>query len=330
MKSVNVRRVLSRVAQILGLLLAVAVVNFTLLQLAPGDAAVVIAGDSGAGDPEILEQIRANYGLDEPFVNQLGTYLGKVGQGDFGDSFRFNQSVTSLILARLWPTILLVGTALFFAIIVGISVGVYTARRPDSWSSHLATVLALVGFSIPVFFLGLELVILFSSVLGWLPVGRMSDLQFEGNFIQRWIDIGEHLVLPAFTLGLLYLAQYSRLTRASMLETLQSDFVRTARSKGLSERVVVYKHALRNAVIPVVTVAGLQFGTLLSGALVVETVFDWPGLGRLAFDSVLARDAPVLLGLLLLSSLLVIAANLLTDVVDRFIDPRIRVGGVKA
>jgi len=191
-------------------------------------------------------------------------------------------------------------------------------------------VLALVGFSIPIFFLGLELVILFSSELGWLPVGRMSDLRFEGNMIERWIDIGEHLILPAFTLGVLYLAIYSRLTRASMLEALQSDFVRTARSKGMAERVVVYKHALRNAVIPVVTVAGLQFGTLLSGALVVETVFDWPGLGRLARDSLLARDMPVLLGLLLLSSVLVIAANLLTDVVYRLIDPRIRVGGAKA
>ena len=316
----------SRLAQVIGLVLAVAIVSFTLLQLAPGDAAVVIAGDSGAGDPEVLAEIRETYGLDEPYVTQLGIYLGNVAQGDFGDSFRFNQSVTSLISSRIWPTILLVSTALFFAIIVGVAVGVYTARRPESWSSHLATVLALVGFSIPVFFLGLELVILFSSVLGWLPVGRMSDLQFEGNFIQRWVDIAEHLVLPAFTLGVLYLAQYSRLTRASMLETLQSDFVRTARSKGLSERVVVYKHALRNAVIPIVTVAGLQFGSLLSGALVVETVFDWPGLGRLAFDSVLARDAPVLLGLLMLSSVLVIAANLLTDVVYRFIDPRIRVG----
>lgn len=323
------RNIASRLAQVLGLVLAVAIISFTLLQLAPGDAAIVIAGDSGAGDPEVIQEIRESYGLDKPYVTQLGTYLGKVAQGDFGESYRFNQSVTSLIGSRIWPTVLLVGTALFFAILVGVAVGVYTARRPESWSSHLATVLALVGFSIPVFFLGLELVILFSSVLGWLPVARMSDLQFEGNFIQRWIDIGEHLILPAFTLGVLYLAQYSRLTRASMLETLQSDFVRTARSKGLSERVVVYKHALRNAVIPVITVAGLQFGTLLSGALVVETVFDWPGLGRLAFDSVLARDAPVLLGLLMLSSLLVIAANLLTDVVYRLIDPRIRVGGAR-
>lgn len=317
----------ARLAQIFGLVLAVAIVNFTLLHIAPGDAAVVIAGESGSGDPEVLDEIRQVYGLDQPFVNQFGSYLGRVATGDFGQSYRFNESVTSLVGERIGATVLLGATAIFFAIIVGIAVGVYTARRPESWSSHLATVLALVGFSIPVFFLGIELLILFASVLDILPAGRMQDLRFEGNFLQRWIDIGEHLILPAFTLGVLYLAQYSRQTRASMLETLQSDFVRTARSKGLSERSVVYKHALRNAVIPVITLAGLQLGTILSGALIVETVFDWPGLGLLAFQSVQARDAPVLLGLLMLSSIIVILANLATDVVYRFIDPRIRVGG---
>lgn len=322
-----VKAIAVRLAQILGLILAVAIVTFTLLHLAPGDAAVVIAGESGSGDPEVLAEIRERYGLDESFISQLGSYVGRVGTGDFGRSYRFNQPVTSLIGERIGATVLLGVTAILFAIIVGISVGVYTARRPDSLSSHLATVLALVGFSIPVFFLGIELIILFSSVLDILPAGRMEDLRFEGNVIERWIDIGEHLILPAFTLGVLYLAQYSRLTRASMLETLQSDFVRTARSKGLSERVVVYKHALRNAVIPVITFAGLQLGTILSGALVVETVFDWPGLGRLAFESVTARDAPVLMGLLMLSSILVIVANLATDVVYRLIDPRIRIGG---
>lgn len=321
------KSVAARLAQILGLVLAVAIVNFTLLHIAPGDAAVVIAGESGSGDPEVLDEIRELYGLDDPFITQFGSYLGRVATGDFGQSYRFNQPVTSLIGDRIGATVILGAAAILFAIVVGIAVGVYTARRPESWFSHLATVLALVGFSIPVFFLGIELIILFASVLDWLPAGRMQDLRFDGNFIQRWIDIGEHLILPAFTLGVLYLAQYSRQTRASMLETLQSDFVRTARSKGLSERTVVYKHALRNAVIPVITLAGLQLGTILSGALIVETVFDWPGLGRLAFESVTARDAPVLLGLLMLSSILVIVANLATDLVYRLIDPRIRVGG---
>jgi len=324
------RAIATRVAWSLGLLLAVIVLNFTLIQLAPGDAAVVLAGESGAGDPEVLEQIREEYGLNDPFINQLGSYVGKVATGDLGESFFFNQPVTELISARIWPTVLLVGTALIFAIIVGIGVGVYTARRPESGSSHALTVLALVGFSMPVFFTGLQLVILFSSVLGWTPVQGMRDVRFEGNWLQSQLDVAVHLILPAFSLALLYLAQYSRLSRASMLEVLQSDFVRTARAKGLSEQVVVYKHALRNAVIPVVTVAGLQFGSLLSGALVVETVFNWPGLGRLAFDAVLRRDAPVLLGVLFMSAVLVLIVNLLTDVVYRLIDPRIRVGGSSA
>lgn len=321
------RTVAVRIAWSLGLILAIVVLNFTLIQLAPGDPAVVIAGESGAGDPEVLAEIRAEYGLDEPYLSQLASYIGRIARGDLGDSFFFNDSVVSLIQARLWPTVLLVGTALGFAILAGVLVGVYTARRPESPISHLATVLALIGFAMPVFWTGLELVILFASVLGWLPVAGMRDVQFEGNWLQARLDVLEHLILPAFTLGVLYLAQYSRLSRASMLEVLQSDYVRTARAKGVAERRVVYKHALRNAVIPVVTVAGLQFGSLLSGALLVETVFNWPGLGRLAFDSVLRRDAPVLLGVLLVSAVLVIVANLLTDVVYRIIDPRIRVGG---
>lgn len=314
----------------IGLVLAVIVLNFTLIQLAPGDPAVVIAGESGAGDPAVLDAIRADYGLDKPYLQQLWTYVSRVVQGDLGDSFFFNQPVTELIGARLWPTVLLVGTALFFAIALGVLVGVFTARRPESFWSHTATVLALVGFSMPVFWTGLELVILFSSILEWLPIAGMRDVQFEGNWLQARIDVAEHLVLPALTLGLLYLALYSRLSRASMLEVLESDYVRTARAKGLAERIVVYKHALRNAVIPIVTVAGLQFGSLLSGALLVETVFNWPGLGRLAFDSVLRRDAPVLLGVLFVSAILVVVANLLTDLVYRFIDPRIRVGGTPA
>ena len=318
---------MARIAQSLGLILAVIVLNFSLIQLTPGDPAVVIAGESGAGDPALLAEIRADYGLDEPFVNQLGSYVGRVVQGDLGESFFFNRSVVSLILDRLWPTILLVGAALLMAIVFGVLVGVFTARRPENPVSHLATVMALVGFSMPVFWTGLLLIILFASVVQWLPIGGMRDVQFDGGLIASWVDVARHLVLPAFTLGFLYIAQYSRLSRASMLEVLQSDFVRTARAKGLTERVVVYKHALRNAVIPVVTVAGLQFGSLLSGALVVETVFNWPGLGRLAYDSVLRRDAPVLLGVLLISAVLVVVANLLTDIVYRLIDPRIRVGG---
>ena len=234
--------------------------------------------------------------------------------------------MTDLIVTRLWPTFLLVGTAVSFAIVIGVLVGVFTARRPESPISHGVTVFSLTGYSMPVFWTGLLLIIMFASNVQWFPVSGMRDVRLDGNWLEEWVDIAHHLVLPSITLGVIYLAQYSRLSRASMLEVLQSDYVRTARAKGLTERRVVYKHALRNAVIPVVTVAGLQFGQMLSGALLVETVFNWPGLGRLAADSVFQRDAPVLLGILILSSTLVVIINILTDVVYRLIDPRIRVG----
>ncbi len=321
------RTVLSKLAQSLGVILAVIVLNFSMIHLTPGDPATVIAGESGAGDPETIAQIRADYGLDQPFVVQLGRYLGDVVRGDLGFSYFFDEQVTTLIGQRIGPTILLVGVALVFAVVLGVLAGVFTARRPDSASSHTVTVMALIGYSMPVFWTGILLIILFASVFDILPISGMRDVRFEGGTFAAAIDVAKHLVLPALTLGLLYLAQYSRLARASMLEVLESDYVRTARAKGLSERVVVYKHALRNAVIPVVTIAGLQFGALLSGALLVETVFNWPGLGRLAFDSILRRDTSVLLGVLLMSAVMVVVANLLTDLVYRLIDPRIRVGG---
>lgn len=322
--SLVVRSIASKLFHAATLVLAVVVFNFLLIQLTPGDPALVIAGESGAANPETLDAIRAQYGLDQPVINQLFTYIGQVARGDLGESFFFGEDVTSLIFDRMGPTILLVGTALIFAVVLGVLAGIYTSRRPEKLSSHIVTILALVGYSMPVFWIGILLIILFASVLQILPVSGMRNVEFDGGLIASWIDIGQHLILPALTLGLLYLAQYSRLARSSMLEVLQTDFVRTARAKGLSERAVVYKHALRNAVIPVVTVAGLQFGALLSGALLVETVFNWPGLGRLAFDSILRRDTPVLLGVLLMAAVLVVTANLLTDLVYRIIDPRIR------
>ncbi len=321
------KQIAARIAWSVGLILAVIVMCFSLVHLAPGDAALVIAGDSGAGDPELIKEIREDLGLDDSYLIQLSRYVGDVASGDLGTSYRFNEPVTSLIGDRIWPTILLVTTALLFAIVIGVLVGVFTARRPESPVSHGVTVFSLVGYSMPVFWTGYLLIIALASNVRWFPVAGMRDVRFEGNRLEEWLDIAHHLVLPALTLGLIYIAQYSRLSRASMLEVLQSDYVRTARAKGLAERKVVYKHALRNAVIPVITIAGLQFGALLSGALLVETVFNWPGLGRLAADSVFQRDAPVLLGVLICSAVLVVVINILTDVVYRMIDPRIRVGG---
>jgi len=315
-----------RIAWGLGLLVAVLVLNFTLIHIAPGDPADVIAGEMGGATQESLAQIRAAYGLDRPFLEQLGVYVARVAQGDLGYSFYFNRPVTELILERLWPTILLVVTSLLFAVFLGTFLGVYAAKRPSGIVSHLVTVLALVGYALPVFWTGIMLLILFASWIPIFPVSGMYDISGPREGLTYVLDVLHHLVLPVVTLSTIYLAIYSRLARASMLDVLGADYIRTARAKGLRQGKVVYKHALRNAVLPVVTYAGLQFSHLLSGAVLVETVFSWPGLGTLAFDSLLRRDSPTLLGILFFSALIVIVVNLLTDLSYRLIDPRIRSG----
>ena len=316
-----------RLGLAVGLLLAVVVVVFFLIQIAPGDAALYLGAEQGIGDAEYLAKLRSQYGLDRPLLVQLGAYIGNVAQLDLGESTYFNQPVLSLILDRLFATVLLASTALLFAVVVGVALGVFTARRPESLASHGVTVMSLLGFATPVFWSALMVIVVFAAKWGILPVGGIEDVRYDGNWFGETLDLLEHLVLPAASLGIIYLAIYSRLARASMLEVLESDYIRTARAKGAHERVVVYKHALRNAVIPGVTAAGLQVGNLLSGALLVEFVFAWPGIGRLAVSSIIRRDSPTLLGIMIFSAAMVIVANLLTDLVYRLIDPRIRVGG---
>jgi peptide/nickel transport system permease protein len=307
------------------LMLGVVVLNFLLIRLAPGDPAVVIAGEMGGATEEILAQIRADYGLDKPVLVQLGIYLGNVVQGDLGQSFFFNQPVAKLIGLRIWPTILLVLTALTLSTVLGVILGVLAARKPNGLMSAFVAVFATVGYAVPVFWTGIMLIILFASILPIFPVEGMQNVRLrDANLFVKALDIAHHLILPAFTLAVIYLAQYARLSRASMLEVLGSDYVRTARAKGASERSVLFKHALRNAALPILTVAGLQFGNLISGALLVETVFNWPGMGRLAFDSILRRDYPTIMGVLFFASAMVVVANILTDISYRIADPRLR------
>lgn len=306
------------------LLLAVLVLNFTMMHLAPGDVADTIAQSMGGADEETMAQIRADYGLDKSFLVQLGSYLGRVLRFDLGYSFYYNQPVTSLILQRLPATLLLVFTAQIFAMFIGVVLGVISARRPNGILSHFVTFIALFGYSAPVFWTGILLLIGFSLKIQWFPVAGMRDVTLEGGFAVRALDIMRHMVLPTITLSSIFLALYSRLSRASMMETLGSDYVRTAKAKGLTEREVVYKHALKNALSPVITLAGLQFSAVISGAVLVETVFAWPGLGTLAFQSILARDTPTILGILFFSALMVIVGNLLTDFVLRLVDPRLK------
>lgn len=316
---------LSRLLQGFGLVLAVVVLNFFLVHAAPGDPVETIAGVSGGMSVELKAELRTQYGLDKPLPVQLGVYLGKVMSGDLGYSYFFNLPVAGLIAERVPATLLLVITSVFGAFLIGTVLGVLSSRKPNGLLSQVINLFSLVGFAAPVFWTGIMLVLLFASVLPFFPVSGMRAIDSAGaSGFADALDVLHHLVLPAVTLGLVYLAQYSRLSRASMLDVLGSDYIRTARAKGLSNGVVLYKHALRNAVLPVITILGLQFGNVMAGAILVETVFNWPGLGRLAFESVLRRDYPTILGVLLFSSIVVVVMNLLTDYCYRVIDPRIK------
>ena len=315
---------LRRLVYALGLVLAVLILNFMLIRLAPGDPTETLAGQMGGMTEEIRTELRTAYGLDLPMTQQLVIYVGRILRGDLGHSCFFNLPVTQLILDRMPATILLLLASMAISVVIGTTLGVLASRKPGGPLSQLITVGSVIGYSAPVFWTGMLLVILFASVFPILPVSGIRSAAVSQGFASDALDVAHHLVLPALSLAFVQMAQYSRLTRASMLDVLGADYIRTARAKGLAERVVFFKHALRNAILPVVTIIGLQFGNMLAGAIVVETVFNWPGLGRLAFDSVLRRDYPTLLGLLFFSSLLVIVANQLTDLAYRYVDPRIK------
>lgn len=318
--------ILQRIGYAIGLLTAVLVLNFLLMHAAPGDIADTIAQDMGGADAEIMAQIRRDYGLDQPVWQQLLKYIGNVLQGDLGYSFFYNTPVVDLLIERVPATLLLVITAQVLAIIVGVLLGVVAARRPNGLTSHFVTLLALFGYAAPVFWTGIMLLIAFSLMIPLFPVAGMSDVTLEGGWWVHALDVAHHMVLPVITLASIFLALYSRLCRASMLEVLGSDYIRTARAKGLSETQIVMKHALKNSLSPVVTLAGLQFSGVISGAVLVETVFSWPGLGTLVLQSIIARDTPTILGILFFSSLVVVVVNLITDLVLRLIDPRVRTG----
>ncbi|PRZ41466.1 peptide/nickel transport system permease protein [Antricoccus suffuscus] len=319
------RFIASRVLQAILLILAVIVLNFLLIHLAPGDAAGAIAGSQGGSSPAQMAQIRHDFGLDKPLLVQLGSYLWQVLHGNFGYSFWMNSSVMDLVLPRLGATLLLAVTGLLIGAFVGTLMGLYSAWKPRGIMSYVVTVVALVGFSAPAFWTGIMLVIIFAIWVPFFPTAGMQSIIVPDGALNVVGDVAWHLVLPAFTLGIIYIALYARTGRASMLEVLGSDYIRTAWAKGLRSRKVVFKHAFRNALIPLVTLAGLQVGSLISSAILIEVVFNWPGIGRLALDSVSRRDTPVLLGILAMSAVLVIVANLITDIVYRIIDPRISV-----
>lgn len=316
------RRLVMRILKILLMLTAIAVVNFLLIHCAPGDPASVMAGQSGAADPQFVAQLRHSFGLDKPLWVQLWIYLKHVAMLDLGTSYTQQQPVLKLIMQRLPATLLLTITAFIFALLAGITLGALSARCRGSWADRVITLFALGFYATPIFWVGLMLVLVFSVWLGWLPSFGMESVGMGYTGFAHILDVARYLILPALTLGLFYMAVYARLTRASMLDVSQQDFIRTARAKGLREGTVWRRHILRNALLPVVTFAGIQAGQLIGGSVLVETVFAWPGIGQLAFNALLARDYPVLLGVFLFTAAMVVLFNLLTDLLYLIIDPR--------
>lgn len=317
--------IVRRFLQAIPLILGIIVVNFSLIHLAPGDPIITLVGESQVS-PEYIASVKKEYGLDQPLPTQLLYYVLGVLRGNFGYSFSFKQSVLGVILERVPATVLLMLVAIVYSTLLGVVFGVISSKRQYSRTDQLFTLLSLVGYSLPVFWLGQILLITLSLKFSLFPAQGMQSLREPLTGIAYWLDLLHHLVLPAFALGLSYLAINTRFTRASMIEVMSEDYIRSARAKGLSEGTVTYKHALRNALLPLVTMTGLNFGFLLTGAVLTETVFAWPGLGRLMYDSIYTRDYPVLMGMFILISVGVILANLITDILYSVLDPRIRLG----
>ncbi|HJW48088.1 MAG TPA: ABC transporter permease [Candidatus Limnocylindria bacterium] len=315
------RYALRRVVQIVPVMLFIAVVNFLLIHLAPGDPAAALAGE---GAPqEFIEALRVDYGLDKPLLQQLGTYLSTLLQGDLGYSFAYRRPVVEVIVERLPATALLVFASQIPAIVVGTLLGAYSARHYPSKIDNAVTAVSLSLYAVPIFWSGLLLILVFAVWLRWLPASGMFSLTAPSEGLGRFLDIARHMALPTTALFLYSLPTYVRLTRASVIEIMREDFITTARAIGYSENVVFFRHALRNALLPAVTVAGLSLSFVFAGALLTETVFGWPGMGRLMYEGVLKRDYPVLMGVFLVTSALVLIVGIVTDLIYAALDPRV-------
>ncbi len=312
-----------RLAASLPTLLLILIGMFLLLQLAPGDTVDAMLAQMGGGDASIAADLRRFYGLDLSVPAQLGHYLWRLIRLDLGFSAIYGKPVATVILERLPATLSLMGASLSLAFSAGMALGVIAARRVNRWPDTLISTVGLIFYATPSFWFGLMAIVLFSVHLQWLPAGGFGDVAMGYTGWRAALDIAWHLVLPTITLGLIFLAIYLRIMRASMLEVLSLDFVRTARAKGLRETRIITRHVLRNALLPMVTLIGLQAGTMLGGAVVVESVFSLPGLGRLAYESVVQRDLNTLLGIVFVSALLVIAVNFCVDLLYARLDPRI-------
>jgi peptide/nickel transport system permease protein len=305
-----------RLVATIPVLLFVAVFVFMLLRLTPGDPAAVIAGDNATADQ--VDAIRAKLGLDEPLWTQFYIWAGKMFAGDFGESFFFKKTVAELITQRIEPTLMLALCAIILAVALAVPLGVLAAAKQGSWLDRVVMGFSVAGFSVPVFVIGYLLIYVFAIVLGWLPVQGYRRLsEGFGEFIVR-------MILPSITLAVVYIALISRITRASVIETLGEDYIRTARAKGLPGHTVLLRHALRNAAVPIITIIGIGVALLIGGAIITESVYNIPGIGRLTVDAVLARDFPVIQIVIMMFSFVYVLINLVIDLAYSLLDPRIR------
>ncbi|MGD9942140.1 MAG: ABC transporter permease [Burkholderiaceae bacterium] len=317
------RYVLSRLLWGAVIVLLILVLNFLVIHLVPGDPLDALLGDFPV-PPGYAEQVRAEFGLDQPLLTQLWLYLANLVQGNLGFSFANRMPVLDLILGRLGPTVLLMVPALFFAAVLGVILGVAAAPRAGSVQDSALTAISLFGYSVPIFWLGQMLIIVFAIQLGWFPAQGMRSMRDELHGLDAVLSVMRHLALPAFSVMIFYIAIVSRVARASVAEALHHDYVLTAKAKGMSRRTILWRHVLPNALIPVVTVIGYNFGHSLTGAILVETVFAWPGIGNLFITSITNRDYPVLQGIFLLAAVSVVLINIATDLLYAYLDPRVR------
>ncbi|MBN2057905.1 MAG: ABC transporter permease [Candidatus Saganbacteria bacterium] len=315
--------ILKRLIQLVPLLIGVSLISFFVMHLAPGDPTSLFTDPNI--DPVELARIRANWGLDKPVILQYFYWLGNVLRGDFGNSYMTGQPVLHEILQRLPNTLLLMISSYFLTLLITIPLGVISAVRKGTWFDNLVTVLSFIGMATPSFWLGLMLMLLFAVELDWLPaVGMYDVLSGSHGPIATVFDVFRHMILPLTTMTILSLAGITRYQRAAMLEVLDQDYIRTARAKGLPERIVIYKHALRNALIPIVTILGLSLPGLFGGAFIIETIFAWPGMGRLGVLAIFQRNYPLIMGIVVFSAVLIMLGNLLADIGYALVDPRIR------
>jgi len=315
---------IKRLLQGVLIVLFIAVINFFLIRAAPGDPVSVMAGEAGASDEVFIAQLKERFGLDKSLPEQLFTYMSNVIQLDLGESYRQQKPVVELIIERLPATFLLTLSALAVSLIIGVSLGVAASRRRGSLLDAFISFISLLFYATPLFWLGLMLVLFFSVQLNWLPGFGYQTVGANLTGFAHYLDIARHLVLPMFTLATFYIAVYARMTRTSMLNVSEMDYIKTAYAKGLSERRILTHHILKNALLPIITLVGVQAGALVGGTVLTETVFAWPGVGRLMFDALLQRDYSLLLGTFLFTSAMAVFFNIVTDIAYTIVDPRIQ------